>query len=138
MRGCFAQVRRAGFDTGISTGKITRAMVDVLLQLPLEAPPSKDIVVRALGLPGQMSKTCDITSAWNSARRQIVRERPDKFSLDGKVLRRASDMEDRPQREKLSTAGHRKLATLAAREQLSPDQTLDRLISSWRAARRAG
>ena len=37
MRGYFAQVRRAGFDIGLSTGKLTKAMVDVLLQLPLEA-----------------------------------------------------------------------------------------------------
>ena len=31
MRGYFAQVRRAGFDIGLSTGKLTKAMVDVLL-----------------------------------------------------------------------------------------------------------
>lgn len=28
MRGDFAQVRRAGFDTGLSTGKLTKAMFD--------------------------------------------------------------------------------------------------------------
>ena len=30
MRGYFAQVRSAGFDIGVSTGKLTKAMVDVL------------------------------------------------------------------------------------------------------------
>ena len=88
-----------------------------------------------LGLLGQMSKARDINAAWNSAKRQVVREHPDRFCLDGKVLRPASAMEDRP-REKLSAAGHRKLATLAAKEGMSPDELLGCLISSWRRAER--
>jgi hypothetical protein len=135
MRGYFAQVRRAGFDIGLSTGKLAKAMVDVLLQLPPEAAPSKEFVVQHLGLLGQMSKTRDVNAAWNSAKRQVVREHPNRFCLDGKVLRPASAMEDRP-REKLSAAGHRKLATLAAKEGMSPDELLGRLISSWRRAER--
>ena len=135
MKGYFAQVRRAGFDIGLSASKLTKAMVEVLSQLPPEATLSKEIVVQHLGLLGQMSKTRDINAAWNSAKRQVVREHSDKFSLDGKVLRWASAMEDRP-REKLSTAGHRKLAALAAKEGLTPDELLSRLISSWRGAGR--
>ena len=136
MRGYFAQVRRAGFDIGVSAGKLTRAMVEVLLQLPPQATPSKEVVVRHLGLLGQMSKTRDVNAAWNSAKRQVVREHPDRFCLDGKVLRRATATEDRP-REKLSTAGYRKLATLAAKEGITPDELLSRLISSWRTAKRS-
>jgi hypothetical protein len=135
MKGYFAEVRRAGFDIGVSAGKLTKAMVKVLLQLPRGAPPSKDVVVRHLGLLGQMSKTRDINSAWNSAKRQVAREHPDRFCLDGKILRWASDMEDRP-REKLSSAGHRKLAALAAKEGITPDELLKHLISAWRNARR--
>ena len=110
-------------------------MVDVLLRLPPEAAPSKEFVVQHLGLLGQMSKTRDINAAWNSAKRQVVREHPDRFCLDGKVLRPASAMEARP-REKLSAAGHRKLAILAAKEGMTPDGLLGRLISSWRRAER--
>lgn len=135
MRGYFAQVRRAGFDIGLSAGKLTRAMVEVLSQLPPEATPSKEAVVQHLGLLGQMSKTRDINAAWNSAKRQVVRERPDRFCLDGNVLRWASAGEDRP-REKLSSAGHRKLAALAAKEGMTPDELLSRLTSSWRGAKR--
>jgi hypothetical protein len=91
MRGYFAQVRRAGFDIGLSPGKLTKAMVEVLSQLPREATPSKEVVVQHLGLLGQMTKTRDINAAWNSAKRQIAREHPDRFCLDGKVLRRAWD-----------------------------------------------
>ena len=134
MRGYFAQVRRAGFGIGMSTGKLSKVMVDVLLQLPREAPPSKELVVQSLGLLGQMSKSRDISAAWNSAKRQIVREHPERFFLDGKVLRRANGAADRP-REKLSAAGHRKLSTLAAKEGMTPDELLGRLISSWRRSK---
>jgi hypothetical protein len=135
MRVYFAQVRRAGFDIGLSTGKLTKAMVDVLLQLPPEAEPSKELVLQHLGMLGQMSKTRDINAAWNSAKRQVAREHADRFSLDGKILRRSSSMEDRP-REKLSAAGHRKLVALANREGVTPDELLGRLISSWRGAKK--
>lgn len=69
MRDYFAQVRRAGFDIGVSTGKLAKAMVEVLSQLPAEATLTKEAVVEHLGLLGQMSKTRDINAAWNSAKR---------------------------------------------------------------------
>src|SRR3989442_2304493 len=70
MKGYFADVRRAGFDIGVSAGKLARAMVEVLLQLPPEATPSKEVVVRHLGLLGQIAKTRDVNAAWNRATRQ--------------------------------------------------------------------
>src|SRR6266571_2312351 len=131
MRGYFA----AGFDIGISTAKLAQAMVEVLSQLPPEATPSKKVVVRHLGLLGQIAKTRDVNAAWNRAERQVVREQPDRFCLDGKVLRWATALENRS-REKLSTAGHRKLTILAAKEGITPDELLSRLIFSWRRAKR--
>ena len=133
MRGYFAEVRRAGFAIGLSAGKLSKAMVEVLSQLPREATPSKEVVAQHLGLLGQMTRTRDINAAWTSAKRQVAREQPGRFCLDGKVLRWASAMEERP-REQLSTAGHRKLAALAAREGMTPDELLGRLISAWRNA----
>ena len=131
MKSYFAQMRRAGFDVGVSTAKLTKAMIEVLLQLPPQATLSKDVVVLNLGLLGQMCKTRDINAAWNSAKRQVAREHPDKFCLDGKVLSWASDKDDRP-REKLSPAGHRKLSALAAKQGVTPDELLNRFISAWR------
>ncbi len=135
MRGYFAPVRRGGFDIGLSAGKLTKAMLEVLSQLPPGATPSKEVVVQHLGILGQMSKTRDINAAWNTAKRQVVREHPERFCLDGKVLRWASAMEGRTG-EKLSAAGHRKLAGLAAKARMTPDELLSHLISSWRGARR--
>ena len=98
MNDLIKQARRAGFDIGLSTGKLTKAMVEILTQLPPEAAPSKEVVVQYLGIMGQLSKTRDINAAWNSAKRQVVRDHPDRFCLDGKVLRRAEDVKDRPPR----------------------------------------
>ncbi|MEW6747466.1 MAG: hypothetical protein AB1486_32445 [Planctomycetota bacterium] len=137
MRRYIADARRAGFCLGVSTGKLTKLMVEVLLQLPAEATLSKEVVVQHLGLLGQMCKTRDLNAAWNAAKRQVVRECPERFGLDGKTLRRASAMQDRP-REKLSSAGHRKLTALAAKEGMTPDELLGHLISCWRRARSAG
>lgn len=109
-------------------------MIEVLSRLPQEVTPSKEVVVRHLGLLGQMTKTRDINAAWNSVKRQVVREQPGRFCLDGKILRWASAMGDRP-RERLSTAGHGKLAALAAEEGTTPDELLRRLISCWRSAK---
>lgn len=136
MRGYFAEVRRAGFAIGLSAGKLSKAMVEVLSQLPREATPSKEVVVQHLGLLGQMTRTRDLDAAWTSAKRQVAREQPERFCLDGKVLRWASAMEARP-REKLSIAGHRKLVGLAVREEMTPDELLGRLISAWRTVRGA-
>ena len=135
MGGYFAQVRRAGFDTGISAGKLTKGMVEVLLQLPPEVKPTKEIVVQCLGYIGHMSKTRDINAARNHAKRQIVRDHSGKFCLIGQTLDCASATEDRP-REKLSTAGHRKLSNLAAKEDLTPDELLTRLIEVWRGVKK--
>jgi len=63
MRGYFAQVRRAGFDAGISAAKLTKAMVEVLLQLPTEVPPSKKEEMK----PDELLS--HLISVWRNAQR---------------------------------------------------------------------
>jgi len=135
MRDLFADVRRAGFDIGLSAGKLAKAMVEVLSQLPAGSKISKEVVVRHLGLLGQMSKSRDLDTAWDKAKRQAARELPGRFWLDGRILRWESERADLP-REKLSAAGRRRLEDLAAREGVSPDALLAALIRSWRGARK--
>ena len=137
MRQSFANARRAGFDIGLSTNKLTRAMVEILLQLPPETNPSKQVVVAYLGLLGQMSKTRDINSAWNSAKGKVVREHPERFCLIGKALRHVTPEQKNQRREQLSAAGQRKLTSLAAKEGLTPDELLGQLMAVWRKAKRA-
>jgi hypothetical protein len=101
MKGYFAQVRRAGFDIGLSVGKLTKAMVDVLSHLPLEAAPSKEVVVQHLGLLGQMSKIRGVNAAWSSAKRQVVREHPGKVLLRRQGIAFGIGHERSPTREAL-------------------------------------
>lgn len=130
----FAEVRRLG--GGLSQGKLSRAMVEVMLQLPSDVAPSKEVVVQYLGLIGQVSTTRDINAAWTSAKKQVLRDYPGQYCLVGKALRRAPASGAGRATERLSAAGLRKLAALAAKEGVSPDEMLGELIAAWRAARK--
>ena len=134
-RSFFADVRRAGFGADVSGGKLTEAMLEILLRLTEDAPLSKEGVVRHLGLVGQLSKTRDLSAAWDVAKRRAARDHSENFRLEGSVLERET-ADDPPPLGKLSSAGHRRLATLAAKEGLDPDQFLGELIKARRAARK--
>ena len=86
----------------------------------------REILILAFLIAEGLGKNRDINAALNGAKRQIARDHGDRYCLDGKVLRRATEMEGRP-REKLFAGGHRKLATLAAKEGMAPHQLLDEL-----------
>ena len=131
----FARMRRAVFGPDVSVGKLTQAMVEVLLQLPEDASLSKDRVVEHLGPLGAMSTTRDLAAAWGAAKRRVARDHPTLFRVERNVLRRAS-AESPPPPPKLSAAGQRRLATLAAKEGLDPDLLLGQMIEAWRGARR--
>jgi hypothetical protein len=133
MKGDFSQVRRAGFDIGLSAGKLTKAMVEVLSQLPPEGdaleggrraaprPPRADV-------QDPRHQRClerrQAPSRARALRQVLCRRQGPAFGIS----------EGGCPREKLSTAGHRKLAALAAKEGVTPDELLSRLISSWRRA----
>jgi len=87
MRDVFAQARRGGFDIGLPSGKLVKAMVEVLSEMPPGTRPSKAVVVCNLGPLRRTFKSRDINAAWEAAKRQVVREHPDRFRLNGKVLR---------------------------------------------------
>jgi hypothetical protein len=131
----YARVRRAAFGPDVSVAVLTKEMVEVLLKLPDDAPLSKEGVVAHLGLLGALATTRDLTAAWNAAKRRVARDHPARFRLERNVLERGSAATP-PPLPKLSAAGHRRLATLAAKEGLDPDRLLGRLIETWRGARR--
>ncbi|MBI5480784.1 MAG: hypothetical protein HY906_18135 [Deltaproteobacteria bacterium] len=131
----FGNMRRVGFSTGVSKNKLAKAMVEILVQLPIGTAELKETVVAHLGLLGAMSATRDINAAWDQAKRQAAREQPERFMLDGKILR--WDMgQARPEDRRPSAASLRKLAALAARESVSVDELIDRLLAAYRTRRR--
>ncbi len=131
----FGGMRRSGFDIGISINRLSKMMVNVLLQIPKGAVNLKETVIAGMGLIGRMAKTRDLTAAWDKAKRQVSREYPEKFFLHGKTLRWKTD-EDKPVSIALSAAGRRKLSALANKEGLDEDELLTRLISAYKASKR--
>ena len=65
----FSEMRRAGMGVSISSAKLSSAMLDVLLQLPVGSMNLKETVVRHLGLLGQMTPVRDINQAWNQTKK---------------------------------------------------------------------
>jgi hypothetical protein len=131
----FGGMKRSGFNIGLSTNRLSKMMVDVLLQLPNGATNLKERVITGMGLIGQMSRTRDLNAAWDKAKRQVAREYPEKFILEGKTLRWNTG-EERTEKQVLSTAGQRKLSALANKEGLTADELLTQLIAAYKASKK--
>ena len=82
----FGEMMRAGMSIGLSKGKLSKAMLGILVQLPIGTKKLKEIVIANLGMLGQMSATRDINSAWNEAKRKAAKQYPEKFILDGRKV----------------------------------------------------
>ena len=82
----FGDMRKAGMTVGLSKAKISKAMLEILVQLPTGTTHLKETVVANLGLLGNMSATRDINAAWNEAKKKAAKEYPEKFILDGRKV----------------------------------------------------
>jgi len=131
-KGLFANMRRSGFGVGISKGKLTKAMVEILGQLPVGTPKLKDVVVYNLGLLGQMSATRDINAAWTAAKKKVAREHPERFVLVGRATLRWNDGSVEELDRKISTANFKKLNALAAAEGCSVDRVVTKLVRHYK------
>ena len=131
----FAGMRRSGFDIGVSNNKLSKIMLEVLYQLPTGMANLKGAVVAHMGMVGHMAKSRDLNAAWETTKRQAFREHPERFLLEGKILRWNTGQE-RPTSKRLSAPAQRKLAALATKEGLSADDLLSRLLASYKATKR--
>ena len=62
-RRMFAQMKRVGMGVGLSKAKLSQAMLEILIHLPVGTKDIKETIVGHLGLLGQMSATRDINAA---------------------------------------------------------------------------
>jgi hypothetical protein len=131
----FADMRRAGMGVGVSKSKLTRAMLEILVQLPPGTTDLKETIVAHLGLLGQMAATRDINAAWNDAKKQAAREYPDKFILDSRKVLHWNDGSVKVLDKDLSAANLKKLNELAAAEQCSVNQIVSKLIQHYKRQR---
>ncbi|GAH80357.1 unnamed protein product [marine sediment metagenome] len=80
----FGNMSRAGFGPGISKDKLSKIMLEILLQLPVGTKNLKDNIVYNMGLTGQMSTTCDINEAWTQTKKKAAKLFPEIFLLDNR------------------------------------------------------
>ena len=127
----FGERRRAGMNVGLSKAKISQAMLEILIQLPMGTPNLKETIVANMGLLGQMSATRDLNEAWNQTKKKAAKEYPEKFLLDGRKVLLWNDGSVKILDKKISTANFKKLNELAETENCAVNQIVSKLIRHY-------
>lgn len=131
-RRMFAQMKKAGMSVGLSKAKLSQAMLEILIQLPVGTEKLKETIIAHLGLLGQMSATRDLNAAWNDAKKKAAREYPEKFLLDDRGVLHWNDGPAKPLDKKIAAANFRKLNELAETEECSVNQLVSKLIRHYK------
>ena len=119
-------------SVGLSKGKLAKAMLEILVQLPTGTTQLKETVVANLGILGQMSATRDITAAWNEAKKKAAKEYPEKFLLDGRKVLHWNDGSVKVLDKKISSVNFRKLNELAEIENCTVNQLISVLLKNYK------
>ena len=127
----FGDMRRAGMTVGLSKGKISKAMLEILVQLPTGTTHLKETVVANLGLLGNMSATRDINAAWNAAKKKAAKEYPEKFILDSRKVLHWNDGSVKILDKKISSVNFKKLNDLTEIENCSVNQLISKLLKNY-------
>jgi hypothetical protein len=127
----FGDMRRAGMTVGLSKAKISKAMLEILVQLPTGTTHLKETVVANLGLLGHMSATRDINAAWNEAKKKAAKEYPEKFILDGRKALHWNDGTVKILDKKISSVNFKKLNDLSEIENCSVNQLISKLLKNY-------
>ena len=127
----FGEMRRAGMSVGLSKAKLSQAMLEILIQLPMGTTNLKETIGDNMGLLGQMSATRDINEAWNQTKKKAAREYPEKFVLDDRGILHWNDGSTKVLDKKISTVNFQKLNDLADIENCSVNKLMSKLIKSY-------
>jgi hypothetical protein len=116
----------------LSKGRISKMMLDILLEFPSGAINLKDNVTLRLGIIGQMSTTRDINASWNETKKKAAKLYPDKFILDGRNALHWNDGSVKVLDKKISSANYKKLNELADTENCNVNAVISKLISYYK------
>ncbi len=116
----------------LSKGRISKMMLDILLEFPSGAKNLKDNVTLRLGIIGQMSTTRDINAAWNETKKKAAKLHPDQFILDGRNALHWNDGSVKVLDKKISSANYKKLNELADTENCTVNAMVSELISYYK------
>ena len=116
----------------LSKNRITKMMLERLLELPDGAKNLKENVTLRLGMVGQLSSSREISAAWNETKKKAAKLHPDKFILDGRGVLHWDDGSVKILDKKISSANFKKLNELAETESCNVNSMVSRLISSYK------
>jgi len=116
----------------LSKGRLSKMMLDVLLQFPPGTKNLKENITLRLGLVGQMSSTRDINAAWDETKGKASKLYPEKFILDNRNVLQWNDGSVRVLDEKISVTNFKKLNELAETENCSVNSLVTKLISQYK------
>ena len=116
----------------LSKGRLSKMMLDVLLELPFGAQNLKVNVTLRLGIVGQMSTSRDINAAWNETKKKAAQLYPDKFFLDGRNVLHWNDGRVIVLDKTISSANYKKLNELADIENCNVNAIVSKLISYYK------
>ena len=116
----------------LSKGRLSKMMLDILLEFPSGAKNLKDNVTLRLGLIGKMSTARDINAAWNETKKKAAKLYPDKFILDGRNVLHWNDGRVIVLDKTISSANYKKLNELADIENCNVNAIVSKLISYYK------
>ena len=116
----------------LSKNRITKMMLERLLELPEGAKHLKENVTLRLGMVGQLSSSREINAAWNETKKKAAKLHPDKFILDGRGVLHWDDGSVKILDKKISSANFKKLNELAETESCNVNSMVSKLISSYK------
>lgn len=119
----------------LSKGRLSKMMLERLLELPGGAKHLKENVTLRLGLVGQLSSTRDINAAWNETKKKASKLHPDKFILDGRGVLHWNDGSVKILDKNISAANFKKLNDLADSENCNVNSIISKLIASYKKAK---
>jgi len=134
-RRVFADMRRAGMGVAVSRAKLSAAMLEILVQLPTGSTNLKEVVVRHLGLLGQMAPSRDIDDAWDQAKKKAVNLHPERFTLDARKSLIWNDGTTNVLDKDISPANFKKLNELASTEGCAVNTIVTKAIKAYKQNR---
>jgi len=116
----------------LSKGRLSKMVLDILLEFPSGAKNLKDNVTSRLGMVGQISTARDINAAWNETKKKAAKLYPDKFILDGRNVLHWNDGSVIVLDKTISGVNYKKLNELADIENCNVNEMVSKLISYYK------
>jgi NRPS condensation-like uncharacterized protein len=116
----------------LSKGRLSKMMLEKLLDFPLGAKNLKENVTFRLGMVGQLSTSREINAAWNETKKKAAKLYPDKFILDGRGVLHWNDGSVKILDKKISSTNFKNLNELANVEGCTVNSLVSKLISHYK------